>query len=113
VHFSVEVESNTQALILEVAFGNEETKIKTFSKDHKLVKIGRNRDNDIQLENYAYSRIHSTFFYNPADESWYVQDGIENRTSTNGTWIYLDWPWKIEESASFRIGPNFLRIKKI
>jgi len=51
-----------------------------------VVKIGRNRDNDLVLENYAYSRVHTSFFYNKTDKSWYVQDGISDKTSTNGTW---------------------------
>jgi hypothetical protein len=99
-------------LKLELAFGNEETKTKVFRKEHKIVKIGRNKDNDILLENYAYSRVHTSFFFNQNQQCWYVQDGYESKTSTNGTWIYLDSPWKIEDDVSFRVGSNFLKIIK-
>ncbi len=65
------------------------------------------------LENYAYSRVHTSFYYDNEEKSWYVQDGFENKSSTNGTWIYLDWPWQIDDGVKFRIGSNFLKITKI
>ncbi len=122
IHFSCEVEPSDSTLKIELAFGNEETKTKLFQKEfYQTVKIGRNKDNDLVLDNYAYSRIHASFIFNQEDDAWYVQDGIDNKASTNGTWyqlniyirIYLDWPWIVEDDpVHFRIGSNFLRIKK-
>ena len=75
------------SLKIELAFGNEETKIKNFSNEiFPVVKIGRNRDNDLVLDNYAYSRIHTSFFFNSFEDAWFVQDGIDGKKSTNGTW---------------------------
>ncbi len=97
-----------------VANSYEDIQTKVFHKDnYKIVKIGRNKDNQISLEGYAFSRIHTTFIFNEEEDEWYLKDGYENKASTNGTWIYLDWPWKIEDYVSFRIGANFLRITKI
>lgn len=77
----------TNALKLELAYGNEETKTKIFNKDNfPMVKIGRHKDNDIVLENFAYSRLHTTFCYNSQENGWYVQDGYDGKVSTNGTW---------------------------
>jgi hypothetical protein len=71
-------------LLLEIANGNEEPTTKFFPIT-KTVKIGRHRDNDINLENFAYSRIHTSFSFNFSECSWYVQDGLD-KPSTNGTW---------------------------
>ncbi len=121
IHFSCEVDSYNQSLIVDIAFGNNETQMKVFKKENfPLVKIGRNADNEIVLENYAYSRRHTSFFYSSSDESWYIQDGFENKPSTNGSWyiinnvrIYLDGPWPIETTMNFRIGSHFLQVRKI
>lgn len=97
-----------------MVYGNEETKSKTFIKSpNKIVKIGRNRDNDIVLENYAFSRIHTTFWYSSKDDSWNIQDGIDNKSSTNGTWMYLDWNWPIDQKLFFRIGKHNLNLNVI
>lgn len=97
-----------------MVYGNEETKTKVFTKGHgKCIRIGRNRENEIVLENYAFSRIHTSFFFSKIDDSWFVQDGFEDKPSTNGTWLYLDWNWPIDNVTYFRIGTNFLCIRKI
>lgn len=87
IHFSCEVDPSDFSLVIDIAYGNEETKMKIFKiENYKNVKIGRNADNEIVLENYAYSRRHTSFYYKESDNSWYLQDGFENKSSTNGTW---------------------------
>jgi hypothetical protein len=98
-------------LKLDFAFGDGETAAKSFSK-YQVVKIGRGKDNDIVLENYAYSRLHTSLYFDSKQECWYVQDGME-KPSLNGTWVYLDWPWQIKENLNFRIGGNILSINII
>lgn len=72
---------------LEIVYLSEETKTKIFDPDHnKIVRIGRQKDNEIYLENYAYSRIHTTFFYQSNQNAWFIMDGTDGKPSTNGTW---------------------------
>jgi pSer/pThr/pTyr-binding forkhead associated (FHA) protein len=73
-------------LKLEIVYLNEETKTKIFTPENKTVKIGRQKDNDIYLENYAYSRVHTTFYYNFQESAWFIMDGTDGKPSTNGTW---------------------------
>lgn len=97
-----------------MVYGNEETKCKVFNKEqNKVVKLGRDTKSDIILESYAFSRVHASFFYDENTEKWYIQDGFEGKKSTNGTWIYLDWKWKIEKKLHFRIGKNSLILNEI
>lgn len=107
MHISVDADSAGN-LKLEMVYANE-TKRKIYPKGiGKVIKLGRNQTNDIVLDNFAYSRIHCSFFYSKEDESWYVQDGFEGKFSTNGTWLYLDWSWPIENNLSFRIANHNL-----
>jgi len=107
IHMSTELDRNNN-LKIEIVYGNEETKVKTFLKSHgRVVKIGRNKDNEIILDNFSFSRVHTSFWYSSIDDSWHVQDGLD-KCSTNGSWIYLDWNWPIDQKTCFRIGTNSL-----
>ena len=112
MHLSVLVDE-IDNIIIEIVFSSE-TKRKTYSKGaNKVVRIGRNHSNEIVLDNFAYSRIHCTFFYSINDAAWFVQDGFEKANSTNGTWLYLDWSWPIDYNFNFRISSHNLGINII
>ncbi len=113
VHLSAEVDSS-QNLKIEIVYGNEEIKYKIFKKEHgKMIKLGRNKDNDIVLESFVFSRVHTSFFFSQVDNSWHVQDCIDDKKSTNGTWLYLDWSYCIERKTIFRIGKNTMSVNYI
>ncbi len=81
------MKNRSKDLKLEIVYQNEETKTRIFSKDEfKLVRIGRGKENEVVLDNYAYSRVHSSFHYDEKLGEWYVMDGYQGRKSTNGTW---------------------------
>ena len=97
---------------LVLATNSEMIITKIFPKDiYKKVRVGRNKDNEVFLDGYAYSRIHTTFYNN--NDSWYIVDGYCDKYSTNGTWIYLDDDWNIEDKVSIRVGIDELKIVKI
>lgn len=114
IHLAIDID-NLDQMRLEIVYPNEETKTKIFPKENgKVIKVGRSRDNDITLENSAFSRVHTMFEYSQADGCWYVQDGNGETNSTNGTWVYLkNFSWDIGSGVDFRIGSNLLSIKKL
>lgn len=113
VHLAVDVDDQ-QSLKIDIIYQNEETKTKVYSKAYKkIIRAGRNSDNEIVLQSDCLSRVHSSFVYDDSANGWFVQDGIGEKPSTNGTWIYLNGNWEIERSLYFRIGTNFMAIRKI
>jgi len=99
-------------LNIEIVYQTEETKNKIFSKETKLIRIGRNKGNEIVLDNYAYSRVHTIIQYDDKDDNWYISDGFEGKFSTNGTWLYLDKEWVLGDKTYFRIGNSLIEIVK-
>ncbi len=95
-----------------LATNSEMITTKIFPKDiYKKVRLGRNKENEVILDGYAFSRIHTTFYnYN---EDWFIIDGYSDKSSTNGTWIYLDNDWNIVDNISLRVGLDDLKIEKI
>lgn len=112
IHISVETDSNN-SLKIEIVSGNEESKSKLFKKETSgMIKLGRNKDNEIVLNNTAFSRIQTSFYFDSHSNCWMLQDGNGDKKSRNGTWIYLDDDWEIDFGVYFRIGSNFLNIRR-
>lgn len=111
IHFSVEQGDLDEKLSIEMTYDSNTNKHFEFDgKDSKIVTIGRGKKCDISLHPSSYSRIQTTFTYDEDEKFWYVQDGNGEKLSTNGTWVFLNWDWKIEENIQFRIGQSLLKI---
>jgi hypothetical protein len=82
-----------------------------FSTDKfKLVRIGRSKYSEVSFEGFTLSRIHTSFVF--SDGVWFVNDGIGDKNSTNGTFIYLDLKCRIEKSLCIKFEKNLFRIVK-
>lgn len=111
VHFSVETKDAINHKIeIEITYDSNTTKKYEFDKDKKIITLGRGKKCDILLYHLSYSRIQTTFWFDEKEQEWFLQDGNEEKKSTNGTWAFLNWNWKIEEDIQFRIGQNLLKI---
>ena len=111
VHFSVETSENeTHKIEIEITYDANTTKKFEFDQTKKVITIGRGKKCDILLYHLSYSRIQTTFWYYDKEESWFIEDGNEEKKSTNGTWAFLNWNWRIEEDVQFRIGQNLLKL---
>ena len=47
------------------------------------------------------------------NDSWIVQDGGKNRSSTNGTWLFVDEPYLITDEMIFKAGQVIFKAKLI
>lgn len=116
IHILLQIEENTKNLFIEiVANKGEEIITKNFNKNFKgPIKIGRSKSNEIVLNNTTLSRTQASISFNSTNNSWILQDGIGSKPSMNGTWIFLDFEWGfVEDCIYFRIGKNYLSLKKI
>jgi hypothetical protein len=99
-------------LIIGIVYTQDYVENKVFSPEKfKQVRIGRNRCNEVCFDGFTFSRIHTCFVYR--EYNWYVGDGIEDKKSTNGTWVYLDWKFRIENSVCVKIEKSLFRIKRM
>jgi pSer/pThr/pTyr-binding forkhead associated (FHA) protein len=60
--------------------------LKNVGREHT---IGRTPNNDIRIDDKLLSKMQGVIHYNKDSKSWYLNDGFENKASTNGTWIYI------------------------
>lgn len=110
VHFSVEPLNDFSELEIEITYDINNVQKFVYDKNKKVITMGRGKKCDILLYNLSYSRIQSSFWFDEEENCWFIQDGKDEKKSTNGTWVFLNWNWKIEEDVQLRIGQNLLKI---
>ena len=92
-------------LTLDVLFGEEQRRKITFdSRTHKIVKIGRlkNNETDFSFEDEDVSRKQCIIIYE--NNNWYINDGDGERESSNGTWFYPEKYFTITDGMIIRMG---------
>lgn len=58
---------------------------------YKVVRIGRTKKIELELPDNWFSRIHTSFKFDREQQTWYLQDGIDDKRSTNGTWYVVSY----------------------
>ena len=108
VHFSIEPIENNK-LIIEITFENNSIKQFTFyNKNNNIITIGRGKKCNIVLSNLSYSRIQCSIVFE--NNFWFIIDGDREKESTNGTWVFINWDYDIEDNFIFRIGQNIIQV---
>ena len=101
-------------LTLEVLFGeNERRKISFDSKDKKIIRIGRlkNNETDFSFSDEDVSRKQCILTYD--DNNWYINDGDGENQSSNGTWFYPEKYFTITDGLIIRMGSTSFECKII
>ncbi|MCQ2819323.1 MAG: FHA domain-containing protein [archaeon] len=113
-HFSVDIsDEKLQTLQIDLTSEMDGSKRFVFNKNNNKITIGRGKKCDIILHQLSYSRVQTSFVFNNEENCWYMYDGNLGKGSTNGTWIFLNWPLKIENNLIFRVGQSLLGVNLI
>lgn len=94
-------------LILKFLNGPKMDQVFTFPKEEKVIKIGRMNDCGIKFDGNTLSRYQSSFEYR--DGAWYASDGFGEKTSTNGTWLFLGDFFEVKGGTLIKIGQTLFR----
>ncbi|CAG9322657.1 unnamed protein product [Blepharisma stoltei] len=94
---------NSIRLLLKVFSGNISGEVKSFSEADSMIRIGRHMNCNLKIEDPLLSKIQCTIYYNPIS-GWTLGDGDidSQRTSTNGTWLYLNEDFEIYNGMIFK-----------
>ena len=85
-----------------------------FDSNSEEVLLGRSDICNIKLESNILSKVHCTFKFNIKEKAWYVSDGTGERSSTNGTWMFCNSKYELnDEETQAKIGKSVITIKKI
>ena len=82
----------------------------TFKSDEKIL-IGRMPTCNIKFDDNQLSRLQCTI--ENIDGNWILKDGDGNKSSTNGTWLFVDELFKIYDGMVFKAGQTLFRTRKL
>ena len=82
--------------------------------NQKIVTIGRHRDCDFFFpKDKSFSRYQTTFEFDENKKEWSVIDGKENKSSTNGTWIFGTHSFLIKNEMFAEILNSKIKIREV
>ena len=67
----------------------------------------------ISLDYSCLSKKHCSIIFNSEDYIWEINDGFDNRPSTNGLWMALKTKYEINDKTLLKIGSNTLKINMV
>lgn len=71
--------------------------------------IGRMADCNIKFDDNSLSRYQCSILY-VEDMGWFVRDGDgDKKPSTNGTWLFVDEPYEINNNMVFKAGQTLFQ----
>ena len=83
-------------------------------KKNKTVTLGRNRECDFSFpKDKSFSRFQTTFEFDENKKEWNVIDGKNDKSSTNGTWIFGTHSFLIKNEMIVEILNSKIIIKEI
>jgi pSer/pThr/pTyr-binding forkhead associated (FHA) protein len=93
--------------------GEERGSVSFEAKDtrDKKIKIGRGITCDVRLDDTLLSKLHATIFYN--SNGWNLIDGDMQKSSTNGTWLYLSEYFQMYNSMIFKSNSSVFQVTSI
>lgn len=80
-----------------------------FSPEQQKVKIGRHSNAEVRINENGLSRVQCIIMCDGSN--WNLKDGDESKLSTNGTWLYLNDPYVLEDETVFKAGKTIFRTK--
>jgi hypothetical protein len=79
-----------------------------FEPKDKRVLIGRLNDCDIKLDDTNLSRYQTEVIYK---NKWTLNDGCAGKRSTNGTWLFVDKPFILQNDTVFKAGKTLFKTR--
>ena len=65
--------------------------------------LGRSETCYIFIDHEKLSKMHCSFLFDNKLRQWVIRDGVDLRSSTNGTWIYMSQETKIENNMTLKL----------
>jgi len=91
--------------VLKIKFLQGQFKDQSFAYNplnQSAVKIGRSKDLDIVYKDDSISRFQCSFLFD--NNTWYVQDGVDDKKSTNGIWLLASKGIEIQNDMIIKTG---------
>lgn len=81
---------------------------------NKIITLGRSKDCDFSFpRDKSFSRFQTSFEFNEDKKQWTIIDGKDNKSSTNGTWVFGTHSFLIQKEMIVEILNSKIKIREI
>lgn len=74
-----------------------------------MILVGRMIDCKLRFDDNSISRYQCSIYFQN-DVGWTICDGIDDKKSMNGTWLYVDSSFEILQGMVFRTGKTLFEM---
>lgn len=109
-HLIVQLDEDTTTKItLRFVEGPKASQTFTFTETDSPIRIGRMADCSIMFDDTSLSRYQTMMTF--VEGSWRLEDGDGTKSSTNGTWLYVDDYFKVHDGMVFKAGQSLFSVR--
>lgn len=81
-----------------------------FTVGDSPIIFGRGKSCKVKIDSNFLSKKHTTVEFNKYSKIWEIRDGYDQNWSLNGTWLWLNTKYEINETIYLKIGTNIIKI---
>ncbi len=74
------------------------------------VLIGRSKSNTLTISNSSLSKKHCSLIFNKSEKVWEISDGVNGKSSLNGTWLVNTSSYEISALTIFKVGDASIKV---
>ena len=109
------LDEDSKNISLKLFTGDEQSENYEFTPEKKLIRIGRDKESDIFIDDKLLSRKQCYIYYQEDENNenkykWFIKDGdISGKKSTNDTWMYSIKDTLIYDQMIFKTNHNLFK----
>ena len=109
------LDEDSKNISLKLFTGDEQSENYEFTPEKKLIRIGRDKESDIFIDDKLLSRKQCYIYYQEEENNenkykWFIKDGdISGKKSTNDTWMYSIKDTLIYDQMIFKTNHNLFK----
>jgi pSer/pThr/pTyr-binding forkhead associated (FHA) protein len=96
-------------LTIKFLEGPKNSEVYTFTTKDDTILVGRMVDCRVRFDDNSMSRYQCSIFHD--ERGWVLVDGMGDKKSTNGTWLFVEEDYEIFDKLVFKAGKTLFQVQ--
>lgn len=108
-HMTIHLSQTSNTLTVKFLEGPKSNEVYNFDPDSEVILVGRMMDCKIRFDDSSMSRYQCSVKYEEG-KGWMLFDGIGDKKSTNGTWLFVEEDYEMYDGMVFKAGKTLFEV---
>lgn len=108
-HMTIHLSQTSKTLTIKFLEGPKSNEIYNFDPDNEMILVGRMMDCKVRFDDSSMSRYQCSINHEEG-KGWMLYDGIGDKKSTNGTWLFVEEDYEIYDGMVFKAGKTLFEV---